>query len=196
MRQILERVGPDLDALSQEVRSTGRVRQITSALFENLASQSACKAYQKKLKELLLREKESWVQRTCSPTGGSSDQPVSPTIYPLDETDTKILSLIALANCETITLDIGCSCFARCSNSESPVKKRRRDGVDFIALQRRRDGRYGFLDRLAEKPEQTADSGYGPLFLPDDTQTRRLVVQDEAASMAMSSALAAVGETA
>jgi len=43
--------------------------------------------------------------------------------------------------------------------------KKRVTALNFIALQRRRDGRYGFLDRLAEKPEQTADPDTA-LFLP------------------------------
>jgi len=45
------------------------------------------------------------------------------------------------------------------------------------------------------RAEQTADRDTA-LFFADDTATPSWVVQDEAASMAMSSALAAVGETA
>jgi len=69
-----------------------------------------------------------------------------------------------------------------------------RDGVDFIALQRRRDGRYGFLDRLAEKPEQTADPDT-TLFLPM-TLNAAWLFKTEAACVVMLPVLTTVGETA
>jgi len=188
MRQILERVGPDLEALSPEVRSTGRVRQITSALsklgFPNELARPSKEA------KNLLNEKESWFSAPALQLADLADHLLADDV-PLDETDTKILSLIALGELRNYHLDIGCKLLRTVLQLGVPGEETR-DGVDFIALQRRRDGRYGFLDRLAEKPEQTADPDT-TLFLPM-TLNAAWLFKTEAASMAMSSALAAVGE--
>ena len=188
MRQILERVGPDLEAQPPEIRSTGRVRQIASTLSK-LGFPNQVASPTKETKNLL-NEKESWFSAPASKLSDLADHLIADDV-PLDETDTKILSLIALGELRNYHLDIGCKLLRTVLQLGVPGEETR-DGVDFIALQRRRDGRYGFLDRLAEKPEQTADPDT-TLFLPM-TLNAAWLFKTEAASMAMSSALAAVGE--
>lgn len=188
VRQILERIGPELEAQSPEVRSTGRVRQIASSLSKlGFVSQIASPT---KVAAALLNENESWFIAPAPQLSDLADHLLTDDVK-LDETDTRILSLIALGELRNYRIDVGCKLLRTALQLGVPCEETR-DGVDFIALQRRRDGRYGFLDRLTEKPEQAADADL-TLFLPM-TLNAAWLFKTEVDCTVTSSALMTMGE--
>lgn len=187
VRQVLERIGPELNAQSPEVRAIGRVRQIASSLSK-LGFPTPVASLSKGAADLL-NDHESWLTAPAPHLSDLADHLLADDVR-LDEANTKILSLIALGELRNYRIDVGCK-LLRAGLQLGVSCEETRDGVDFIALQRRRDGRYGFLDRLAEKPEQTADPDV-TLFLPM-TLNAVWLFKTEVTCSATSPALTAAG---
>lgn len=161
IRKILEKVGVELAGLGDEVRSTGRVRMISAALSRmdfpcriSAPSKEAAK---------LLADRAAWFGASAAQLLDMADHLLADDVE-LDETDTKILALIALGELRKYRMDVGCKLLRTVVQLGVPCEETQ-DGVDFVALQRRRDGRYGFSDCFEEKPEPAPDPNLA-LFMP------------------------------
>lgn len=161
VRQILERVGVELDGLSDELRSTGRVRMISAALSHlNFPCRVASPS---KEAAKLLTDRAAWFGASAVQLLDLADHLLANDTE-LDETDTRILALIALGELRKYRMDVGCKLLRTIVQLGVPCEETQ-DGVDFVALQRRRDGRYGFSECFEEKPEPAPDANL-TLFLP------------------------------
>ncbi|HYK00234.1 MAG TPA: hypothetical protein VE974_00665 [Thermoanaerobaculia bacterium] len=153
LRELLAKIGPELEKQPSEVRSIGRVRVIASLLSELGFPAKPVKA--SKDAANLLDEEESWITAPVPRLSDLADHLVANRVR-LDEPQSRILALIALGELRNYRLDLGCKLLRAVMQWGIPCDEAR-DGVDFIALQRRRDGRYGFVDRLSEKSGAAAD---------------------------------------
>jgi hypothetical protein len=161
LRQLLEQIVPELEAQSPGVRSMGRLRYIASSLSKlGLPIKDVTPS---KEAAALLNDDESWINAPAGQLSDMADHLLADDVK-LDETDTRILSLISLGELRNYRIDVGCKLLRAALQLGAPCEEVRH-GIDFMALQRRRDGRYGFMDRLTEKSEQDADPNL-ILFLP------------------------------
>jgi hypothetical protein len=161
LRELLAKIAPELEKQPAEVRSIGRVRVIASLLSELGFPVKPLKG--SKDTANLLEETESWVTAPVPRLSDLADHLLADRVR-LDEAKSSLLALIALGELRNYRLDLGCKLLRAVMQFGVPSEEAR-DGVDFIALQRRRDGRYGFLDRLSEKPGAAADPEL-TLYLP------------------------------
>jgi hypothetical protein len=102
---------------------------------------------------------------------------------PMDEIGVQILSLIALAELRNYRVDLGCVLLRAVFQLGVPCAESM-EALHFIALQRRRDGRYGFANQFGEAAEPDEEQHlnmYLPLtvnavwLLSMDAANRRLV---------------------
>ncbi len=161
LEQLLRRIAPELESQPLEIRSIGRVRHIAS-LLSQLGFPMAT-ARPSKDAASLLADEASWATAPAVRLSEMADH-LAADRSGLDETATRLLVLIALGELRNYRLDVGCKLLRTVLQLGVPCAEAQ-DGVDFIALQRRRDGRYGFVDRLSEKPAAIADPDL-TLFLP------------------------------
>lgn len=161
LSELLAKIAPELEKQPAEVRTVGRVRVIAALLSELGFPLKAVRA--SKDTANLLDDEESWITAPASRLSDLADHLVADRVS-LDEPKSRILALIALGELRNYRLDLGCK-LLRAVMQLGVLCEETQDGADFIALQRRRDGRYGFLDRLAEKSEPVADPEL-TLYLP------------------------------
>jgi hypothetical protein len=82
----------------------------------------------------------------------------------LDEIEVQILALIALAELRNYRVDLGCALLRAVFHLGVPCPESI-EAFNFIALQRRRDGRYGFANQFAEATEPDEEQHLS-LYLP------------------------------
>lgn len=160
-RLLLERMAAELAAQPEETRRIGRVRFIASQLAAlGFAIRPARPAREV---EKMLRTPERWFTASAAEIAEIADHLLAGE-EPLDRLSSRILSLIALAELRNYRVDLGCALLRvvfqlgeRCQESE--------DALNFIALQRRRDGRYGFPNQMAES-SGAGDDPHLKLYLP------------------------------
>jgi hypothetical protein len=161
LEDLLDRIVSELSRQSPEALSTGRVRYI--------ASQLAPLGYRIKLtgpsKEVssLLESPASWFSLSLPALADLADHLIAGG-RELDEISTNVLSLIALAELRNYRIDVACKLLrtamqlgVRCPEAN--------EGLNFIALQRRRDGYYGFSNQLLESADSAGDKHLS-LYLP------------------------------
>lgn len=153
LRDLLAKIGPELEKQPAEVRSIGRVRVIASRLAE--LGFPAKPARPSKDAANLIEEEESWITAPAARLLELAEHLVADRTT-LDETKSRILALVGLGELRNYRLDLGCKLLRAVLELGVPCEEARA-GVDFIALQRRRDGRYGFVDRLSERSGAAAD---------------------------------------
>jgi hypothetical protein len=146
LRELLAKIAPELERQPAEVRSIGRVRVIAALLVELGFPVKPVRA--SKDAANLLQNEEDWITAPGPRLSDLADHLVADRVS-LDETQSRIIALIALGELRNYRLDLGCKLLRVVMQLGVPYEEAR-NGVDFIALQRRRDGRYGFLDRLSE----------------------------------------------
>ena len=161
LTQLLAKIAPELEKQPAEVRSIGRVRVIASLLSEVGFPVKPVRA--SKDAASLLDDEQSWITAPATRLSDLADHIEADGIR-LDEPKSRILALVALGELRNYRLDLGCKLLRTLMRFGVPSEERQ-DGVDFIALQRRRDGRYGFVDRLAEKSGPVTDPEM-TLYLP------------------------------
>lgn len=187
LQELLAKISPELNTQSIEVRSMGRVRLIASLLAQlDLPSPVATPS---KSAAALLSDYERWLTAPAAHLSDLADHLIADHVQ-LDETNTSLISLIALGELRSYRIDVGCKLLRAALELGKPCEETR-DGVDFMALQRRRNGRYGFPDRLTENTSQMADPELN-LFLPM-TLNAAWLFKIEAASLANSNVLAVTG---
>ena len=179
LEQLLSRIAPELESQPLEIRSIGRVRHIASLLSQG--GFPIATARPSKDAAGLLADVASWVTASAARLSDMADH-LAADRSSLDETATRLLALIALGELRNYRLDVGCKLLRTVLQLGMPCTEAR-DGVDFIALQRARDGRYGFVDRLSENPAAITDPDL-TLFLPLTLNAVWLFAIEAAACMA------------
>ncbi len=161
MRALLQRIASELLAQPAETLRVGRVRGIAT----RLASLGFPIRPAKPSGEMaaLLRSSHKWFTAPVAQLAEIADHLVADG-RPLDETSTRVLSLIALAELRNYRVDLGCSLLRTVFQLGEPCSEST-EALYFIALQRRRDGRYGFPTLLAESPSADGDQEQC-LYLP------------------------------
>ena len=161
---LLDRIASELAKQSLEARSTGRVRYITSRLAR--AGHRMEIARPSKEASALLRSPESWFDLSATRLADLADHVIAED-RPLDEIPTRVISLIALSELRSYRVDLACKLLRAAFHLGLPCPEAA-DGLNFITLQRRRDGYYGFSNQLVESASSTADrhlSVYLPLTI-------------------------------
>ncbi len=160
-RTLLVRMATELAAQPEETRRIGRVRLIAS----QLAALGFAIRPDRPTREMerMLRTPERWFTASAAEMAEIADHLLAGEDS-LDHLSTRILPLIALAELRNYRVDLGCALLRvvcqlgeRCPESE--------DALNFVALQRRRDGRYGFPNQMAESAAP-GDDQHLKLYLP------------------------------
>jgi hypothetical protein len=111
----------------------------------------------------LLRSPEQWFNVPVNVLSEIADHLVAERRI-LDDLSADVLSLIALAELRNYRFDVGCKLLrAVIQKGESGVKTV--EAMNFVALQRRRDGYYGFSNQFVESGESAPDKHLS-LYLP------------------------------
>jgi hypothetical protein len=161
LHELHDRMASELLQQPAEAQRIGRVRVIAS----RLASLGYRVQVAKPGKDAaaLLKSPERWFGASVTQLADLADHLIADSRR-LDSISTKILSLIALAELRNYRVDLGCTLLRavfqlgeKCSEAM--------DALSFIALQRRRDGRYGFSNQFAESAERDGDQ-HMSLYLP------------------------------
>lgn len=159
--ELLLRIASALAAQPAETRRIGRVRNIAA----KLASGGFPIRNADKTPEMsrLVDSPDRWFgcsvaqlsELVCHLTADSE---------PLDEISTRILSLLALAELRNYRVDLGCLLLRAVFELGEPCMESS-EALHFIALQRRRDGRYGFPNQFASGTTPEGDPQLS-VFLP------------------------------
>ena len=157
---LLERVGAELLTQDERIQAMGRVRYIASQL--TCLGFSARAAKPTKEMALLMRSPENWFSATAADLAELADHLVADRRR-LEHDASQILALIALAELRNYRVDLSCSLLRAVFQLGEPSAEAA-DALSFIALQRRRDGRYGFSNQFVEA-SAGADE-HLELFLP------------------------------
>jgi hypothetical protein len=111
----------------------------------------------------LLATPENWFDASSAELAEIADH-VAADGERLDSISTCILSLVALAELRNYRVDLGCSLLRAALEFGEPCAESV-DALNFIALQRRRDGRYGFPNQFAETASPAGDPNL-TIYLP------------------------------
>ncbi len=161
IRRVVERMAPELLDHSEETQRIGRVRLIAAKLVAlgfpiRLAKPAKAMAS-------LLKSPEKWFSVPAVEMAEIADH-VMADQHPLDLLSSRILSLIALAELRNYRIDLGCVLLRTVLQLGVPCPESE-DALNFIALQRRRDGRYGFPNQFVESSEP-GDDQHLKIYLP------------------------------
>lgn len=163
-RILLSRISEELMAQPAQVQQMGRVRNIAARLSA-LGLPARISPPTRGMADLV-RSPERWFSCSVSELAEIVDHLVADG-QPLDEIATRVLSLIALAELRNYRIDLGCALLRVVLQFGEPSVEST-EALHFIALQRRRDGRYGFPNQYAETPAPGTDEQltvYLPLTL-------------------------------
>jgi len=111
----------------------------------------------------MLKSPEKWFSATALEMAEIADH-LQADQRPLDSLSSRILSLIALAELRNYRIDLGCVLLRTVLQLGEPCAESE-DALNFIALQRRRDGRYGFPNQFVESSEP-GDDQHLKIYLP------------------------------
>jgi hypothetical protein len=161
MHRVIEQIASALQAQPAETQRAGRVRNMASHLAS--LGLPARPAGPSREMARLLSAPGRWFGASVAELAEIPHHLVADG-RPLDDMTTRILSLLALAELRNYRIDLGCTLlravFQLGENSPEST-----DALNFIALQRRRDGRYGFPNQFAESPE-LENGQHLSLYLP------------------------------
>jgi hypothetical protein len=155
------RMAMELYQQPAETKRVGRVRVIASRL-EGLGY-PAEPARPDKATAARLRDPGPWFGASVAQLADVADHLAADGL-PLDHVATRVLSLIALAELRNYRVDLGCTLLRTVFELGEPCHEAA-DALLFIALQRRRDGRYGFANHAGGSVDQSQDPQLS-MFLP------------------------------
>jgi len=159
--ELLRRMASSLGAQSAETQQVGRVRVIAAKLA---ASGFAIRAAGKSREiSRLVDSPDRWFGCSLAQLSEIACH-LAADGEPLDETSTRILSLLALAELRNYRVDLGCTLVRTVFELGEPCVESS-EALNFIALQRRRDGRYGFPNQFATGTTTDGDPHLS-VFLP------------------------------
>lgn len=158
---VLERMAVELAAQPPETLRIGRLRLIASQLASLGVAVRPAGASKQML--ALLNSPEKWFVASAGELGEIVDHLLA-NQQQLGEIPIEILSIIALAELRNYRVDLGCALLRAVFQLGKPCAAAI-EALNFIALQRRRDGRYGFAHRFGEALEPD-DQQHLNLYLP------------------------------
>jgi len=161
MRAVVERMAPELLEHPEEMQRLGRVRLIAAKL-EALGFPIR-QAKPAKTMAAMLKSPEKWFSAPAAEIAEIADHVLADQ-RPLDLLSSRILALIALAELRNYRIDLGCVLLRTVLQLGQPCPESE-DALNFIALQRRRDGRYGFPNQFVESSEP-GDDQHLKIYLP------------------------------
>ena len=161
MRSVVERMAPELLGHPEEVQRIGRVRLIAGKLAE--LGFPIRQAKPAKGMAVTLKSPEKWFSAPAAEMADIADHLLADQ-RPLSVLTSRILSLIALAELRNYRIDLGCVLLRAVLQLGAPCQESE-DAMHFIALQRRRDGRYGFPNQFVDMPE-AGDDQHLKIYLP------------------------------
>jgi hypothetical protein len=161
MHSVVKRMAPELLEQPEEVQRIGRVRLIASKLAAlGFAVRPAKPA---KAMADTLKSPAKWFSASALEMAEIADHLLADQ-RPLDLLSSRILSLIALAELRNYRIDLGCVLLRTVLQLGEPCPESE-DALHFIALQRRRDGRYGFSNQFVESAG-AGDDQHLKIYLP------------------------------
>lgn len=161
LRPLTARVAKELTAQPEKVSSLGRVRLLTDRLrdlgyaVEEVAPHRSA--------AILLKTVSSWLNAPLAELGDLVDHLMADN-EPLDTTQSEALSLIALAELRNYRVDVGCKVL-RLVLRQGEISDETSEALNYVAVQRRRNGSYGFINPFQEKNPDTVASDLS-LHLP------------------------------
>jgi hypothetical protein len=161
LRRVLASIASGLLAQSAGTQQFGRVRRIAARL--TTAGFDVRPAKPAKATAHLLASPEKWFRASNQELAEIADH-ITARQEALDTCSTRILSLLALAELRNYRVDLGCTLLRAAFQFGEPCIESV-EALNFIALQRRRDGRYGFPNQYAESAEPAGDP-HVTLYLP------------------------------
>jgi hypothetical protein len=161
LNELHQRMALELLQQPAESRRIGRVRLIASRL-QGLGYRLE-PARPAKDALALLKAPERWFGASVSQLAEVADHLMADG-RPLDDVATRVLSLIALAELRNYRVDLGCTLLRAVFELGEPCHEAV-DAMNFIALQRRRDGRYGYANHAGSTADESKDP-HLTMFLP------------------------------
>ena len=161
VRELVTRIASELLAQPVEAQRLGRIRHMASVLSSlGLPARIAKPAPEM---ARLLRSPENWFGISVGQLADLANHLIADG-RPLDDHSTRILSLLALAELRNYRVDLGCTLLRAAFQLGEPCLEST-EAFHFIALQRRRDGRYGFPNQFVEAAVIGIDQ-HRTLYLP------------------------------
>lgn len=161
LRPLTARVAKELSAQPEKISSLGRVRLLTSRLRSlGYATQDIAPH---RGAAILLKNVSAWVNTPLAELGDLVDHLMANQVD-LDSTQSEALSLIALAELRNYRVDVGCKVL-RLVLQQGEISEETTEALNYVAVQRRRNGSYGFINPFQEKKSDAAPSDLS-LHLP------------------------------
>lgn len=146
LRELHRTMTAELMKQPAEARQNGRVRNIATQLA-SLGYNASCSVPSQQA-AALMKSPDRWFGASVAQLHELADNLVADG-RPLDEMRTRILALIGLAELRNYRVDLACVLLRAVFQLGKPCAEAT-DALNFIALQRRRDGRYGFSNQIVE----------------------------------------------
>jgi hypothetical protein len=160
--KITDRIAEELSQQPSKILSTGRVRLMAAHLQRLNYSVKA--ATPDKLSTELLRSSSVWISASQQDLVGLTENLLA-NGTPLNPTQSEILSLIALAELRNYHVDVACK-LLRLVLQHGQISSITREAVNYVALQRRRNGAYGFVSPFLEQHDTRHSDLDLALYLP------------------------------
>lgn len=161
LRSVVQRIASDLSSQPAEVQCVGRVRRMAARLKSLGFAVKVSKP--SKPMAALVASPEAWFGASAAELAELADH-LTADDNELTEIPSRILALVALAELRNYRIDLGCALLRVAFQFGEPSAESV-DALNFIALQRRRDGRYGFPNLFTESVESGRDQHLS-LYLP------------------------------
>lgn len=152
LRPLVARVAKELAAQPEKVASLGRVRLLTARLRYLGYSVEAVGPHRSA--EVLLKNVSAWLDAPL-PELGDLVEHLMADGEPLYPAQSEALSLIALAELRNYRVDVGCKVL-RLVLRQGEVTEETVEALNYVAVQRRRNGSYGFTNPFQEKKVDAA----------------------------------------
>lgn len=161
LRPLVSRVAKELAAQPEKVASLGRVRLLNARL--RYLGYSAAEVGPHRSAEILLKNTSSWLNAPLAELGDLVEHLMADGDR-LDPVQSEALSLIALAELRNYRVDVGCKVL-RLILRQGEVQEETVEALNYVAVQRRRNGSYGFTNPFQEKNVDAATNDLS-LHLP------------------------------
>jgi hypothetical protein len=140
-------VAKELSAQPEKVSSLGRVRLLNDRLRD--LGYAVEKVGPHRSAAILLKTVSSWLNAPLAELGDLVDHLMADG-DPLDPVQSEALSLIALAELRNYRVDVGCKVL-RLVLRQGEISGETTEALNYVAVQRRRNGSYGFTNPFQEK---------------------------------------------
>jgi hypothetical protein len=161
LRELVDLIAGELAGQGEDTRNQGRVRQIASLLKSLGYVIDVIKPPRDTLG--LLDNPAVWLGLPTTQLSDIADHFFADKAG-LDDMSSQIMSLVALGELRNYRLDLGCK-LLRLVFSQGVICLEANEALNFVALQRRRDGGYGFVNPFLETWQSEGDKALS-LHLP------------------------------